>query len=209
MFWLVAATLVGAVLSAVAALTTRSSDLRKRRMAFAFALPFGLAAWACPAGLLAVGWGALTGLNVQFGSEDTWQQELPNGYSLVLEDGETGASVHSPAQTRLVANVDRVAVAANKIYGTDGYEGFVLDSESGDVESGPVPRIFERRSLDPAKLVPAAQYPGRARTRLDDLVFWAILLGPPLFVGRYAWIVLVRDDAHPDSETPTVSPVAD
>lgn len=200
-FWLVAATFAGAVLSAVAAASTHSSDLRKRRMAFAFVLPFALVGWVCPAGLLWVGWGAVTGFNSPFGIGDMWAERLPNGYSLVFVDSDTSASLHGPAgQSALVANVDQIAAAADTIYGTSGSEAFVLYTASGAVEFGPAP-VFQRRWLDAGKLVPVAQYPGRARTALDDLVLWALLLGPPLFVGRYVWKAHLRDVVDATSET--------
>jgi hypothetical protein len=189
-FWVLAGVVGGGLLSGtVWVLSLRTpAELRKRRATFAFLLPFGCLAWACPAGLLWIGWGALTGFNAQFGIGDSWEVALPNGYRLLFIDVDDRASIHGPAaDIAVVGGVTSVAAKGSFVYGQARRAGFVLDTTSGRLEVGEDSSFLQSRNLDAAVLVPVGQYPGRPRTSLDNIVLVGLLLIPPTVMAAWVW----------------------
>lgn len=189
LFWLAAASFAAAVLSSVALLVSsrQPAAVRNRRVMFA-ACPFGMLAWGLPAGLLWVGWGALTGLHTQFGLGDSWEVPLPRDYSLGFIDVNDRASIDSPrSQAPVVSGVTRIAVVGDRAFGIAGNSAFVLDMTSGQLQRGAFPALFVASGLDASALVPVNQYPGRALTAVDVVVALGLLFVPPLLVGRLVW----------------------
>jgi hypothetical protein len=159
--------------------------------------------------MLWVGWGALTGFHAPFVIGDFWSVGLPNGYELAFIDIDTEAYIYrSQDSSALVSHVTELARAGNRVYGIAGGETFVLDTASNRIERDVNSALFASHRLDANALVPVAQYPGRPRNTLDNIVLLALLTVPPVPIAAHIWKRRVSESGIKRAGMPDTNPAA-
>ena len=183
MAWLLGSIIVGQILT--------TADRGKPRVP---ALELTLLCLACvpSSGLAWVGWGKLTGLTTQFGVGDSSSTALGGGYTLISADGAFGVLVGGPANETMVIGIESIGETTTTYYGLmearrgEARRAFAVHKDDGSVRFAKSLEALGAETIDQPNLAPYHQFPGRAPTVYDGLIFAVLLLAP--FAVLWRWL---------------------